>query len=164
MGGASTPSRAMVQVAGGGFQLPAAIGHEEFERGGAFQAALLRYTQALLTQIAQTAVCNRMHTIERRLCRWLLLIDDRIPVKGEPIPKAFLAQMLAVRPESVMRVARDLHRVGLIRCSQGHIAIGDRQGLEARVCECYRAVQNEFTRLLGWVGLGSRRYRRAKVG
>jgi len=164
MGGASTPSQAMVQVAGGGFQLPAAIGHEEFERGGAFQAALLRYTQALLTQIAQTAVCNRMHTIKRRLCRWLLLIDDRVPVKGEPIPKAFLTQMLAVRPESVTRVARDLHKAGLIRCSQGHIAIVDRQGLEASVCECYRSVQNEFTRLLGWVGLGRWRYPRAKAG
>ena len=164
MGGASTPSQAIVQMAGGGFQLPAAVGHAEFERGGAFQAGLLRYTQALLTQTAQTAVCNRMHAIEQRLCRWLLLIHDRVRTKERPITKEFLAQMLAVRPESVTRAARDLHKAGMIRCGQGHLTIVDRRGLEARVCECYRAVQNEFTRLLGWVGLGRRHTPKAKVG
>src|SRR5438132_8155318 len=164
MGGASTPSQAMVQMAGGGFQLPAAVGHAELERGGAFQAALLRYTQALLTQTAQTAVCNRMHAIEQRLCRWLLLIHDRVPTRERPITKEFLVQMLAVRPDSVTRVARALHKTGMMRCGQGHITIVDRRGLEARVCECYRAVQNEFTRLLGWVGLGRRHSPQAKVG
>ena len=164
MGGASTPSQAMVQMAGGGFQLPAAVGHAEFERGSAFQAALLRYTQALLTQTAQTAVCNRMHAIEQRLCRWLLLIHDRVPTRGRPITKEFLAQMLAVRPESVTRVARGLHKAGLIRCCHGHITIMDRRSLEARVCECYRAVQSEFTRLLGWAGLDRRHSPKAKVG
>jgi CRP-like cAMP-binding protein len=164
MGGASTPSQAMVQMAGDGFQLPTAVGHAEFERGGAFQAALLRYTQALLTQTAQTAVCNRMHAIEQRLCRWLLLIHDRVPTRERPITKEFLAQMVAVRPDSVTRVARALHEAGVIRYGQGYITIVDRRGLEARVCECYRAVQSEFTRLLGWVGLGRRRAPRAKAG
>jgi len=164
MGGASTPSQAMVQMAGGGFQLPAAVGHAEFERGSAFQAALLRYSQALLTQTAQTAVCNRIHAIEQRLCRWLLLIHDRVPTKERLITKEFLAQMLAVRPESVTRATRDLHKAGMIRCGQGYITIADRRGLEARVCECYRAVQNEFTRLLGWAGLGRRHSPTAKVG
>jgi CRP-like cAMP-binding protein len=164
MGGASTPSQAMVQIAGGGFQLPAVVAHAEFERGGAFQAALLRYTQALLTQTAQTAICNRMHAIEQRLCRWLLLIHDRVPTKARPITKEFLAQMLAVRPETVTRTARDLHQVGMIRCGQGHITIVDRCGLEARACECYGAVQNEFTRLLGWVGLGRQHAPKTKVG
>jgi len=164
MGGASTLSQAMVQMAGGGFRLPAAVGHTGFERGGAFQAALLRYTQALLTQTAQTAVCNRMHAIEQRLCRWLLLIHDRVPTKERPITKEFLAQMLAVRPEGLTRVARDLHNASMIRCGQGHITIVDRRALEARVCECYKAVQNEFPRLLGWVGLGRRHSPKAKVG
>jgi hypothetical protein len=164
MGGASTLSQAMVQMAGGGFQLPAAVGHTEFERRGAFQAALLRYTQALLTQTAQTAVCNRMHTIQQRLCRWLLLIHDRVPTKERPITQEFLAQMLAVRPESVSRAAREFHKAGMMRCGQGHVTIIDRRGLEARACECYRAVQNEFTRLLGWVGLGRRHSPKAKVG
>ena len=164
MGGASRPGQAMVQMAGSGCQLPAAVGHTEFERGGAFQAALLRYTQALLTQTAQTAVCNRMHAIEQRLCRWLLLIHDRVPTTGGPITKEFLAQMLAVRPESVTRVVWALHQAGLIRCGQGSSTIVDRRGLEARVCECYRAVQSEFTRLLGWVSLDRRCYPRARVG
>jgi len=165
MGGASTPGQAMVQMTGDGFQLPAVVGQEEFERGGAFQAALLRYIQALLTQTAQTAVCNRVHPIDQRLCRWLLLIHDRVPTQDRPISKEFLAQMLAVHPERVSRVARALHQAGVIRSSQGYVTIVDRRGLAARVCECYRAVQSEFTRLLGWVGhLGRRRYPRAKVG
>jgi len=165
MGGASMSNQAIVQVAGDGFQLPAAIGQAEFARGGAFQAALLRYTQTLLTQTAQTAICNRRHRLEQRLCRWLLLIHDRVPTRGKPIIKTFLAQMLAVHPERVSRVARALHQAGVIRSSQGYVTIVDRRGLAARVCECYRAVQSEFTRLLGWVGhLGRRRYPRAKVG
>jgi Mn-dependent DtxR family transcriptional regulator len=105
-----------------------------------------------------------MHAIEQRLCRWLLLIHDRVPTRGRPITKEFLAQMLAVRPESVMHVARDLHKAGLIRCCHGHITIVDRRSLEAKGCECYRAVQSEFTRLLGWVGLGRRHSPKAKVG
>ena len=163
IGGTATPSQTMVQIAGGGFQLPAAVGRAEVKCGGAFQAALLRYTQALLTQTVQTAVCNRMHVIEQRLCRWLLLIHDRVPTKGRPITKEFLAQMSAVRLESVTRAARDLHKAGMMRYGQGHITIVDRRDLEARVCESYRAVQNEFTRLLGWVGLGRRHSPKVKV-
>jgi DNA-binding transcriptional regulator YhcF (GntR family) len=105
-----------------------------------------------------------MHAIEQRLCRWLLLIHDRVPTTGRPITKEFLAQMLAVRPESVTRVVGALHQAGLIRCGQGSSTIVDRRGLEARMCECYRAVQSEFTRLLGWAGLDRRCYPRARMG
>jgi CRP-like cAMP-binding protein len=156
MGGASTTSQALIQSAGSGFRLPAAIMHEEFQRGGAFHKLLLRYTQALLTQIAQTAVCNRLHPIEKRLCRWLLLTQDRVPPGEVRMTHEFLGQMLAVRRESITVVARRLQAAGVIRYTQGHITIVDRRGLEARVCECYEVVQNEFVRLLGW-GRGARR-------
>lgn len=149
MGGASTHSQAIVQVAGSGFRLPAAIVHEEFECGGAFQRLLLRYTQAMLTQVAQTAVCNRVHSITHRLCRWLLLTHDRVHTEEVRMTHEFIAQMLAVRRESVTVVAQRLQAAGVIRYSQGYITILDRAGLEARVCECYGVVQNEFTRLLG---------------
>ena len=150
MGGASTTSQALIQSAGSGFRLRAAVMHEEFQRGGAFHKLLLRYTQALLTQIAQTAVCNRLHSIEQRLCRWLLLTQDRVPPGEVRMTHEFIGQMLAVRRESITLVARRLQAVGVIRYTQGHITIVDRQGLEARVCECYEVVQNEFARLLGW--------------
>jgi CRP-like cAMP-binding protein len=150
MGGASTTSQALIQSAGSGFRLRAAVMHEEFQRGGAFHKLLLRYTQALLTQIAQTAVCNRLHAIEQRLCRWLLLTQDRVPPGAVRMTHEFIGQMLAVRRESITLVARRLQAVGVIRYTQGHITIVDRQGLEARVCECYEVVQNEFVRLLGW--------------
>jgi len=150
MGGASTTSQAIIQSAGCGFRLRAAIMHEEFQRGGTFHKLLLRYTQALLTQIAQTAVCNRLHPIEKRLCRWLLLTQDRVPPGEVRMTHEFIGQMLAVRRESITLVARRLQAAGVIRYTQGHITIVDRQGLEARVCECYGVVQNEFVRLLGW--------------
>jgi CRP-like cAMP-binding protein len=150
MGGASTTSQALIQAAGSGFRLRAAVMHEEFARGGAFHTLLLRYTQALLTQIAQTAVCNRLHTIEQRLCRWLLLTQDRVPPGAVRMTHEFIGQMLAVRRESITLVARRLQAAGVIRYTQRHITILDRQGLEARVCECYGVVQNEFVRLLGW--------------
>jgi CRP-like cAMP-binding protein len=150
MGGASTTSQALIQSAGSGFRLRAAVMHEEFQRGGAFHKLLLRYTQALLTQIAQTAVCNRLHSIEQRLCRWLLLTQDRVPPGEVRMTHEFIGQMLAVRRESITLVARRLQAMGVIRYTQGHITIVDRQGLEARVCECYEVVQNEFVRLLGW--------------
>jgi CRP-like cAMP-binding protein len=149
MGGASTPSQAIVQAAGSGFQLPATVVHEEFQRGGAFQQILLRYIQAMLTQVAQTAVCNRVHPIAQRLCRWLLLTHDRVHTAEVQMTHEFIAQMLAVRRESITVVAQRLQAEGVIRYGQGSITIVDRAGLEARVCECYRVVQNEFTRLLG---------------
>jgi len=150
MGGASTTNQALIASAGSGFRLRAAVMHEEFQRGGAFHKLLLRYTQALLTQIAQTAVCNRLHSIEQRLCRWLLLTQDRVPPGEVRMTHEFIGQMLAVRRESITLVARRLQAMGVIRYTQGHITIVDRQGLEARVCECYEVVQNEFVRLLGW--------------
>jgi len=149
MGGASTTSQALIQSAGCGFRLRATVMHEEFARGGAFHTLLLRYTQALLTQIAQTAVCNRLHSIEQRLCRWLLLTQDRVPPGEVRMTHEFIGQMLAVRRESITLVARRLQASGVIRYTQGHITIVDGQGLKARVCECYGVVQNEFVRLLG---------------
>jgi CRP-like cAMP-binding protein len=163
MGGASTTSQALIQSAGGGFRLRAAVLHEEFQRGGAFHTLLLRYTQALLTQIAQTAVCNRLHSIEQRLCRWLLLTQDRVPPGEVRMTHEFIGQMLAVRRESITLVARRLQAAGVIRYTQRHITIVDRQGLEARVCECYKVVQNEFVRLLGWGRETGRVPERARV-
>jgi CRP-like cAMP-binding protein len=156
MGGASTTSQALIQSAGSGFRLRATVMHEEFQRGGAFHKLLLRYTQALLTQIAQTAVCNRLHSIEQRLCRWLLLTQDRVPPGEVQMTHEFIGQMLAVRRESITLVAQRLQAAGVIRYTQGHITIVDRQGLEARVCECYAVVQNEYVRLLGWGGAAGR--------
>jgi CRP-like cAMP-binding protein len=150
MGGASTTSQALIQAAGSGFRLRAAVMHEEFQRGGAFHRLLLRYTQALLTQVSQTAVCNRLHSIEQRLCRWLLQTQDRVPPSELRMTHECIGQMLGVRRESITLVARRLQAAGVIRYTQGHITIVDRQGLEARVCECYEVVQNEFVRLLGW--------------
>ena len=133
MGGASTTSQALIQSAGGGFRLRAAVLHEEFARGGAFQTLLLRYTQALLTQIAQTAVCNRLHSIEQRLCRWLLLTQDRVPPGEVRMTHEFIGQMLAVRRESITLVALRLQAAGVISYTQRHITIVDREGLEG-VC------------------------------
>jgi CRP-like cAMP-binding protein len=149
MGGDTTPNRAIVQVAGDAFRLRAPVLRAEFQRGGAVQLALLRYTQALITQISQTAVCNRLHSIEQRLCRWLLLTRDRVPADAVQMTQEFLAHMLGVRREGVTLAARHLQEAGLIRYVRGHITILDRPGLEATVCECYRVVKDEFTRLLG---------------
>jgi CRP-like cAMP-binding protein len=149
MGGGSTASEALVQVAGQGFRLPAVYVGGEFHRGGVFQQVLLCYAQALLTQIGQTAVCNMRHTITQRMCRWLLLTLDRVPGDEVRMTQEFLAQMLAVRRPSVTDVARRMQIAGIIRCGRGYITIVDRPGVEARVCECYATVEKEFTRLLG---------------
>ena len=148
MGGGSMASEALVQMAGQGFRLPAAVVTREFRRGEAFQQGLLRYAQALLTQISQTALCNRRHTITQRLCRWLLLTLDRVPGERVQITQEFLAQMLAVRRPSVTDVVRRLDVEGIIAGGRGVITILDRPGVEARVCECYATVEKEYRRLL----------------
>ncbi len=148
MGGQSTPSRAIVQSAAEGFELKAEVLMAEFDRGGALQHLLLRYTQALITQMAQTAVCNRHHTVEQQLCRWLLLSLDRLPSHELRMTQALIADMLGVRREGVTEAASKLQNIGLIRYSRGHIAVLDRPGLEAHVCECYAVVKRESDRLL----------------
>lgn len=148
MGGETTPNRGIVQLAGDAFRMKAKILQAEFKRGGALQWLLLRYTQALITQISQTAVCNRLHSVEQRLCRWLLLTHDRVPSSELQLTQEFISNMLGVRREGVTQAARHLQGAGLIRYARGHITILDRQGLEAAVCECYRVVKNEFDRLL----------------
>jgi CRP-like cAMP-binding protein len=148
MGGETTPNQAVAQVAGGALKMKAQVMLEEFRRGGPFQLALLRYTQALITQISQTAVCNRLHAVEQRLCRWLLLTRDRLPSDEILMTQEFIAHMLGVRREGVTAAAHHLQEAGLIRYARGHISILDRKGLEAAACECYRVVKDEFDRLL----------------
>jgi CRP-like cAMP-binding protein len=148
MGGETTPSRAIVQSAGYGYSLSAAILKQEFVRGGSLQHLLLRYTQALITQMAQTAVCNRHHSIDQQLCRWLLLSIDRLPSNDLTMTQELIANMLGVRRSGVTEAALKLQAAGLIRYSHGHIAVLDRVGLEQRVCECYAVVKREFERLL----------------
>jgi CRP-like cAMP-binding protein len=149
MGGETTPNQAVVQVAGEALKMEAKVLREEFKRGGVFQLALLRYTQALITQISQTAVCNRLHSVEKRLCRWLLLTRDRVPSDELLMTQEFIAHMLGVRREGVTAAAHHLQKAGLIHYARGHITILDRSGLEAATCECYRVVRDEFERLLG---------------
>lgn len=149
LGGDVTPNQAVVQVAGGALRMRADAMRAEFERGGPFQAGLLRYTQALLTQVSQTAVCNRLHPIEERLCRWLLMTRNRVPSDELHVTQEVLAHMLGVRREGVTLAAHRLQEAGLIRYRRGHITILDREGLEAASCECYRVVKDEFDRLLG---------------
>ncbi|AQV93956.1 Crp/Fnr family transcriptional regulator [Cupriavidus necator] len=148
MGGETTPSRAIVQSAGHGYRLSATILKQEFVRGGSLQRLLLRYTQALITQMAQTAVCNRHHSIDQQLCRWLLLSIDRLPSNDLTMTQELIANMLGVRRSGVTEAALKLQAAGLIRYSHGHIAVLDRMGLEQRVCECYAVVKREFDRLL----------------
>ena len=148
MGGHSTPSRALVLCAGEGFRLPAAVIKEEFERSPAVMHLLLRYTQALITQMAQTAVCNRHHALDQQLCRWLLLSMDRLSGNELAMTQELIANMLGVRREGVTEVAVKLQQTGLIRYSRGRITVLDRKGLEARACECYGVVKKEFDRLL----------------
>jgi CRP-like cAMP-binding protein len=149
MGGASTPSRAVVQSAGQAYRLKADVLKTEFARGGELQHLLLRYTQALITQMAQTAVCNRHHSVEQQLCRWLLLSLDRLPSNELTMTQELIANMLGVRREGVTHAAGKLQEAGLIRYSRGHIVVTDRPGLEATVCECYAVVKKESDRLLG---------------
>ena len=148
MGGETTPSRAVVQSAGRAYQLSGRILKEEFTRAGAMQHLLLRYTQALLTQMAQTAVCNRHHSLDQQLCRWLLLSLDRLPTNQLAMTQELMANMLGVRREGVTEAAGNLQDAGLIKYNRGHIAVIDRAGLEARTCECYAVVKRESDRLL----------------
>jgi CRP-like cAMP-binding protein len=148
MGGMTTPSRAVVQVAGEALRLPEQVVNEEFERGGPLQHLLLRYTQALITQMAQTAVCNRHHSLDQQLCRWLLLSLDRLPSNKVVMTQELIANMLGVRREGVTEAAGNLQRAGLIRYRRGRIEVLDRTGLEARTCECYAVVKRESDRLL----------------
>jgi CRP-like cAMP-binding protein len=148
MGGETTPSRAIVQSAGSAYRLRGHLMKEEFVRGGAMQHLLLRYTQALLTQMAQTAVCNRHHSVDQQLCRWLLLSLDRLPSNELIMTQELIANMLGVRREGVTEAAGKLQSAGLIQYSRGRITVLDRPGLEARACECYGVVKRESDRLL----------------
>ena len=148
MGGETTPSRAVVQSAGHGYRLKAHFLKEEFNRAGPVMHLLLRYTQALIAQMTQTAVCNRHHTVEQQLCRWLLLSLDRLSSDSLRMTQELIANMLGVRREGVTEAAGHLQRKGLIRYSRGRIEVIDRPGLEKTVCECYAVVKMEFDRLL----------------
>jgi CRP-like cAMP-binding protein len=148
MGGETTPSRAVVQSAGFGYRLRAQLLKEEFNRAGPVLQLLLRYTQALITQMTQTAVCNRHHSIEQQLCRWLLLSLDRLSSNELTMTQELIANMLGVRREGVTEAAGSLQRSGIIRYSRGHIEVLDRSALETAVCECYAVVRAEFDRLL----------------
>ncbi len=148
MGGDTTPSRAIVQSAGHAFRLRADFLKEEFARFGPTMHLLLRYTQALITQMAQTAVCNRHHSVDQQLCRWLLLSLDRLQSNELSMTQELIANMLGVRREGVTEAAGRLQKAGLIRYSRGQITVLDRAGVEARSCECYQVVKAEFDRLL----------------
>ncbi len=148
MGGETTPSRAIVQSAGHGFRLKAQLLKDEFNRAGPLMHLLLRYTQALITQMSQTAVCNRHHTVHQQLCRWLLMSLDRLPSHELTMTQELIANMLGVRREGVTEAAGRLQRAGLIIYNRGHITVVDRPGLEAQACECYQVVKTEFDRLL----------------
>jgi len=148
MGGDTTPSSAVVQTAGHGYRLPGRVLKEEFNRGGLMQRLLLRYTQALLTQMCQTSACNRHHSIAQQLCRWLLLTLDRLPSNELIMTQELVANALGVRREGVTEAAGHLQAAGCIRYRRGHIAVLDRAGLEARSCECYQVVKTELARLL----------------
>ena len=148
MGCESTPNRAVVQSAGHGFRLKADVLKVEFDRGGALQHLLLRYTQALIAQMTQTAVCNRHHGLDQQLCRWLLLSLDRLPSNELVMTQELIANMLGVRREGVTEAAGHLQKAGLIHYRRGHITVLDRAKLEKRVCECYAVVRKEMDRLL----------------
>jgi hypothetical protein len=149
MGGSTTPSRAVVQSAGSAFRLKSKALQSEFSLGGVFQNILLRYTQALMTQISQTAVCNRLHSVEEQLCRWLLINHDLLQTNKLIMTHDLIANMLGVRREGVSIAAGHLQKQGLIKYVRGTITMLDREGLEAAACECYKVVKNEYDRLLG---------------
>lgn len=148
MGGGTAASRAVVQCRGEGYRLKAHFVTEEIDRAGPFLHVLLRHTQALLTQTAQTAVCNRHHCLDQQLCRWLLLTLDRLPTNEITVTQELIASSLGVRREGVTAAARRLQRAGVISYRRGHISVLDRGGLEQRACECYAAVRGEYARLL----------------
>ena len=149
MGGDTTPSSAVVHTGGHAYRLERRLLKQEFERAGLFQRLLLRYTQALMTQIAQTAACNRHHSLEQQLCRWLLSTLDRVSSRELVITQELIASMLGVRREGVTEAAGKLQRAGFISYRRGHIAVVDRVGLETHSCECYGVVKKELNRLLG---------------
>ena len=148
MGGDTTPSSAVVQTAGHAYRLEARVLKQEFSRAGSLQALLLRYTQALMTQMAQIAACNRHHSVEQQLCRWLLMTLDRLPGNELVMTQELISGMLGVRREGITEAAGRLQRDGLILYRRGHITVLDRRGLEKHACECYAVVSNELTRLL----------------
>ncbi|BBD66184.1 cyclic nucleotide-binding protein [Nostoc commune NIES-4072] len=148
LGGNTTTTKAFVQVSGAAMQMDADILKTEFNQGGAIQNLLLRYVQAVYTELAQGCACNRFHTLEERLARWLLTVSDRLQLEDFPLTQEFIAQMLGVRRSGVTVAANTLSRTGIIRYQRGHISILNREDLEATSCECYRVIQNEFARLL----------------
>ena len=148
MGGDTTPSSAVVQTAGHAYRLAGRLLKQEFNRAGLVQSLLLRYTQALITQMFQTAACNRHHSVEQQLCRWLLLTLDRMKGNELVMTQELVASMLGVRREGITQAAGSLQEAGFIRYRRGHIAVLDRSGLEARACECYAVVKKELDRLL----------------
>jgi CRP-like cAMP-binding protein len=148
MGGNTTPSSAVVQTAGHAYRLEGRLLKQEFNRAGLMQGLLLRYTQALITQMNQTAACNRHHSVEQQLCRWLLLTLDRVPAHELIMTQDLVASMLGVRREGITEAAGKLQRAGFIRYRRGHISVIERSGLETRACECYAVVKKEFSRLL----------------
>jgi CRP-like cAMP-binding protein len=148
MGGETMPNRAVVQSAGQAYRLKGQLLKQEFSRAGELQHLLLRYTQALLTQMAQTAVCNRHHSLDQQLCRWLLLSYERLSSNELMMTQELIGNMVGVRREGVTEAASNLQKAGLIRYKRGHITLLDRSGLEARACECYSVVKKEFNRLL----------------
>ena len=148
MGGNTTPSRAVVQTGGEGYRLSAQLMLQEFKRAGPMQQLMLRYTQALITQMSQTAACNRHHSLVQQLCRWLLLTLDRMPTNELIMTQELVASMLGVRREGVTEAAGKLQQAGVISYRRGHITVLDRAGLESQVCECYAVVKKEFARLL----------------
>ncbi len=148
MGGETMPNRAVVQSDGSAYRLQGHLLKKEFNRGGPLQHLLLRYTLAMLTQMAQTAVCNRHHSVDQQLCRWLLLSLDRLPASELSMTQELIANMLGVRREGVTEAAGKLQSAGLIQYNRGRISVLNRPGLEARVCECYEVVRKEFNRLL----------------
>jgi CRP-like cAMP-binding protein len=150
MGGDTTPSRALVQSAGSGFRIRGSLLRKEFNNGEALRQLLLRYTQALLTQMSQTAVCNRHHTVDQQLCRWLLMSIDRLPSNKLVMTQELIANMLGVRREGVTEAAGKLQKADVILYQRGRIEVIDRPKLERMVCECYEVVRKEYARLLPW--------------
>jgi CRP-like cAMP-binding protein len=151
MGGSTTPGSAVVQIAGDAYRLEARLLNREFKRAGEMQRILLRYTQALITQMTQTAVCNRHHSVEQQLCRWLLSTLDRVPLREFVVTQEQIAGTLGVRRESITEAAGRLQKAGVIRYRRGHIAVLERPGLATRACECYSVVAKELDRLLSAV-------------
>lgn len=149
MGGGTTSSRAVVQIAGEAYRMAAGDVREAFARGGDFQSVMLRYTQSLITQISQTAVCNRLHSVEQQLCRWLLINHDQLPADKLVMTHELIANMLGVRREGVSIAAAHLQSLGIIEYFRGTITIRDREKLESVACECYKVVMDEYERLLG---------------